>query len=140
MSIATSNVSMLQIDYPPSAAQIESAADVPLRSLTVQEPAQWIQLWIQRQRQAEVGWAQLYNTVASHEDRNTQAFKQIEAYYDRLFAGTKFLYEAIEGKHKNIDDHVSAEITAVVKSQETFAREVQPMITKHTVDTIAKKR
>jgi len=113
---------------------------VPYKGINIKEPAPWVQLWLQRQRQAEDDMVQLYNAVVGKENRDTMAFKQIEAYYDQLYHGTKFLYEAIEHNKRAIDDKLSTELMAVSKNQETFAREVQQMIALFTADSEAKKR
>ena len=113
---------------------------VPYKGISIKELAPWVQLWLQRQRQAEDDMIQLYNAVVGKENRDTMAFKQIEAYYDQLCSGTKFLYEAVEHNKRTIDDKLSQELTAVTKNQETFAREVQQMIALFTVDSEVKKR
>ena len=136
----TSNITMLQIEYPPSAAQLESGILVPARSLPIQEPPQWVQLWLNWQKLAEDDMTQLYNTIVGHEARNTQAFKQIEAHYDHLYAGIKFLYEAFENDRRTISKGLETEITAVMQSHEDFAREVRQAITQNTIDTMARKR
>ena len=72
---------MMLIDYPPSTTQIQEGVMVPYKGISIKEPAPWVQLWLQQQRQAEDDMIQLYNAVVGKENRDTMAFKQIEAYY-----------------------------------------------------------
>ena len=131
---------MLQIQCPPTTAHLALGTTVAAKSIPIQNTAEWVQLWIRRQQQAEDDMSQLYGTVKEKYQRNTQAFKQIEAHYDHLYAGTKFLYEAFENDRKTIDETFTKEMTAVIQYQESFAREVQQMINKYTTDTLAKVR
>jgi len=92
-----SNVSMLQIDYPPSATEIRDRTLVPYKGVPLpEESPEWVQLWIGRQKQAENDMALLYNSVVDVNTRATMAFTNVEATYDQLHEGTKFLYDMVE--------------------------------------------
>ena len=82
----SSNVSMLQIDYPPSAAEIKGGALVPYKGVPLPDNApEWIQLWISRQKQSENDMVQLYNAVLDVNARATGAFTNVETTYNSLY-------------------------------------------------------
>jgi len=131
---------MLQIEYPASAAEIESGLQQTSKEIQVQKPPHWVRLWVNRQKQAENDMSQLYDAVMDNASRATNAFQQIEAHYGRLYAGTKYLYELVEGNKQVSKDNLDAEISAVAESHEAFTTEVRRMITTNTIGKDARAR
>jgi len=129
----TSNVSILQIDYPPSAAEIKEGTLVPYKGVPLPESApEWVQLWMGRQKQSENDMVQLYNAVADVNIRATGAFQNVEASYDRLYEGTKYLYDMVENNKQQTEAEIEKRLLEMAEAQQTFTTEVGAMIAANT--------
>jgi len=137
----TSNLSMLLIDYPPSVTEIKEGTLVPYKGVPLPESApEWVQLWIGRQKQLENDMVQLYTAVADVNTRATTAFQNVETTYDRLYEGTKYLYELAEGNRQQSEVEVEKRLLELSEAQQTFTTEVGKMIALHTKGKESKNR
>ena len=59
-----------------------------------------------RQKQSENDMVQLYNAVVDVNARATGAFQNVEASYDRLYEGTKYLYNLAEGNRQQTEAEI----------------------------------
>jgi len=137
----SSNISMLLIDYPPSASEIKKGILVPYKGVPLPDSApEWVQLWMGRQKQSENDMVQLYNAVIDVDARATTAFQNVETTYDRLYEGTKYLYELAEGNRQQTEAEVEKRLLEMAEAQQTFTTEVGTMIALHTKGKESKNR
>jgi len=134
MAVSTiSNASMLQIDYPPSAKDIKEGALIPYKGIQFLEPPpEWVQLWLNHQRQAENDMVQLYNAVTDVNIRATHAFTNVETSYGQLYEGTKYLYDLVEQGRQESEKELEKRLITIAKYQEVFATQLGAMIDTHT--------
>ena len=76
--------------------------------------------------------ALLYNSVVDVNTRATTAFTNVEATYDQLLEGTKFLYDMVKNTKQQTQAAVEKRMLELAEAQRTFTTEVGAMIALHT--------
>jgi hypothetical protein len=105
----------------------------------IASPATWLRCLVRHQTQAERDFLQFYEACGSRFDQNDRRALAIEAAYNELAEGARYMYEQTQHNARISEDWIRTELATTANAYQTFTQMVWEGISAHTQDVSLKQ-
>jgi hypothetical protein len=130
---STTDFNMLQLEAPREILQI-TAGTRSTDHVEIASPSTWLCCLVRHQTQAERDIKQLFEACGNRLDQNDQRIVSIEAAYNELMNGTRYIYEQTQNNVRVSEEWIRSELANTVNAYQTFSQQVWDSIAAHTTD------
>ena len=128
----TSDVNMFRLEAPRDVLQITDGTQPDEQALEIQNPAKWLQILAQRQRQAEEDLHRLAGMCGNTIDLADERMRDIERAYQMLSEGTRYVYDRLGANEKVTERWIRTELANAASAYQAFTRDVWQAIIDRT--------
>ena len=115
----SSDFNMLRLEAPRPIAMI-TAGTRSAEHVESASPATWIRCLVRHQTQAERDLHQLFEACGNQFDRQDRRMVAIEAAYNELSDGARYLYEQTQNNVRVSEDWIRTELATTANAYQTF--------------------
>jgi len=131
----SSNVDMLRIEQPQTAIEIYHGIRASLNTVEIQQPAAWVRLLVQQQRQAHRDLRELKRALDDKFDRTDLEVIEIERNYQVLCEAVQYLYAQQEADSTASHEWIQTERMRTANASQQFTADVWRMIVEKNAET-----
>jgi len=132
---ASSNAYMLRIEQPQMAIEIYHGIRPSLDTVEIQQPAAWVRLLVQQQRQAHRELRELKRALGDKFDRTDLEVIKIECNYQVLCEVVPYLYAQQEANSTASHEWIQTELMRTANDSQQFTADVWRKIVEKNVVT-----
>jgi hypothetical protein len=130
---STTDFNMLRLEAPREILQI-TAGTHSTDHVEIASPSTWLRCLVRHQTQAERDIKQLFEACGNRLDQNDQRIVTIEAAYNELMNGTRYIYEQTQNNVRVSEEWIRSELANTANAYQTFSQQVWDSIAAHTTD------
>jgi hypothetical protein len=130
---STTDFNMLRLEAPREILQITAGTHSTDR-VEIASPSTWLRWLVRHQTQAKRDIKQLFEAYGNCFDQNDQWIVTIEAAYNELMNGTRYIYEQTQNNVRVSEEWIRSELANTANAYQTFSQQVWDSIAAHTTD------
>ena len=135
-----SDFNMLRLEAPRTLLQITDGTTPMEGVIEITRPASWVRSMVRQQQQAENDLRQLVELCGNTVDRTDRRIQRIEAAYQTLADGTRYVYDRMTANEEVAEAWVRSELANAANAYQTFTQEVWQAIIAHSSEAVDKQR
>ena len=132
---ASSNVDMLRLEQPQTAIEIYHGTRPSLDTVEIHQPAAWVRLLVQQQRQAHRDLRELKRALGDKFDRTDLEVMEIERNYQVLCEAVHYLYSQQEADSTASNEWIQTELMRAANASQQFTADVWRTIVEKNAET-----